>query len=172
MKDFFETVMKRTSVRHFSDAPVSEESWEHLLRAAMAAPSAVNSQPWEFIVVTQREKLKALAEALPYARMTAGAAGALVACAVPRRAFGGSREFAVIDTSLACENFLLAAEALGLGAVWTALYPDAVREKAARVLLGIPEDIIPLALIPVGIPAGEVKPKDKYRKELVHNEVW
>jgi nitroreductase len=172
MKDFFETVMKRTSVRRFSEAPLSKETWERLLRAAMAAPSAVNSQPWEFIVVSDREKLKALADVLPYAKMTASAAGALVACAVPKRAFGGSRDFAIIDTSLACENFLLAVEALGLGAVWTALFPDSGREKAVRGLLGIPEEIIPLALIPVGLPEGEGNPKDKYRKEFIHLESW
>ncbi len=172
MQDFFGTVMRRSSVRAFSGEAVGEAEWDALLRAAMAAPSAVNCQPWEFIVVTDREKLKALAEALPYAKMAASAAGALVACAVPARAFGGSKELAIIDTSLACENFLLAAEASGLGAVWTALFPEAAREKAVHRLLGIPEGVIALALIPLGHPAGKQTPKDKYRKEFIHREHW
>lgn len=172
MDDAIKTIMSRASVRAFKDEAISPELWEKLLRAAMAAPSAMNGQPWEFIVVQKREALEALAAALPYAKMAAQAGGAMVACALPGKAFQGSEALALIDASLACENFLLAASALGLGAVWTALYPDPNREIAVRRILGIPMDVIPLAFIPVGYPAEFPAPKDKYNPASVHWEAW
>jgi nitroreductase len=164
--------MSRASVRAFKDEAIASELWEKLLRAAMAAPSAMNCQPWEFIVVRKREVLEALAAALPYAKMAAQAGGALVACALPEKAFQGSKALAVIDASLACENFLLAASALGLGAVWTALHPDSDREISVRRILGIPKDVIPLAFIPVGYPAESPAAKDKYKPASAHWERW
>ena len=155
MNDALSIIMSRSSVRAFKSDAIQSELWDTLLRAAMAAPSAVNCQPWEFVAIRDRGMLEAFAAALPYAKMAAEAGGALVACALPEKAFQGSREFAVIDTSLACENFLLAAASLGLGAVWTALYPEADREASARRILGIPDSVIPLAFIPIGYPADE-----------------
>jgi len=172
MKTFFETVAQRASTRSFAPDPLTEAEWDHLLRAAMAAPSAVNCQPWEFIVVEERTILNALAAALPYAKMAAEAPAAVIVCAVPSRAFEENLAFAIIDASLACENLLLAAEALDLGAVWTALYPEAPREAIARQILGIPKEVIPLALIPLGKALGETKPKNKFRPELIHRGRW
>jgi nitroreductase len=172
MDDAIETIMSRASVRAFKDEAIAPELWEKLLRAAMAAPSAMNCQPWEFIVVRKREVLEALSAALPYAKMAAQAGGALVACALPGKAFQGSEALALIDASLACENFLLAASALGLGAVWTALHPHPDRELSARRILGIPNDVIPLAFIPIGYPAESPAVKDKYKPALVHWELW
>jgi nitroreductase len=172
MKDFFETVHNRASVRSFKPDPVTGLEWDALLRAAMAAPSAVNRQPWEFIVIEDRKTLDTLADALPYAKMAREAPAAVVVCGVPARAFEGKLEFAVIDASLACENLLLAAEALGLGAVWTAVYPEPSREDPVRKLLGIPAEVVPLAFVPIGKPAGETKPKDKFRGDFIHRESW
>ena len=172
MKGFFETIFHRSSVRSFTSEPLSQDEWEKLLRAAMAAPSAVNRQPWEFIVVEDRPTLDALADALPYAKMAKQAPAAVMVCADPARAHQGKAEYAVLDASAACENLLLAADALGLGAVWTAVYPQPDREAIARKLLGIPEGIIPLALVPIGHPKGDQVPKDKYRAELIHKGRW
>ncbi|MDA8410750.1 MAG: nitroreductase family protein [Treponema sp.] len=172
MKDFFETAAHRSSVRSFAPQPIEPGEWEKLLRAAMAAPSAVNRQPWEFIIIENRATLDALAEALPYAKMARHAPGAVLVCADPLRAHQGKVEYAVLDASAACENLLLAADALGLGAVWTAVYPQADRQAVVRKLLGIPEGIIPLALVPVGHPKGEQRPQDKYKPELIHREGW
>lgn len=172
MKDFFETVFHRSSVRSFSSEPLAEREWELLFRAAMAAPSAVNRQAWEFIRIEARGTLKALTEALPYAKMANEAPGAVLVCAVPERAHQQRPEYAVLDASAACENLLLAAEALGLGAVWTAVYPQADRQAAVREILGVPERVIPLALVPVGRPKGEPRPLDKWKPALVHRERW
>jgi nitroreductase len=172
MNDALSTIMSRSSIRAFRPDDIAAEIWEKLLRAAMAAPSAVNCQPWEFLAIRDRGILEALAAALPYAKMAADSGGALVACALPEKAFQGSREFAIIDTSLACENFLLAAAALGLGAVWTALYPEKEREASARRILGIPASVIPLAFIPIGYPAESPAAKDKYKASSVHWDRW
>jgi nitroreductase len=159
-------------VRAFQPHELPESQWETLMRAAMAAPSAVNCQPWEFVIVRDRATLVRLADALPYAKMAAQASGAVLVCARPDKAYQGSVDYAVIDASLACQNLLLAATALDLGAVWTAVHPDAGREAAVRDLLGVPSGVIPLALVPVGKPANPVEAKDKYRPELVHHGRW
>lgn len=170
--DFFDAVHSRASVRAFKDRPLTEAEWDSLLRAAMAAPSAVNMQPWDLVVIEDRPTLEKLASVLPYAKMTAGAGGAVLVCGTPGRAFMGLEAFAVIDPALATQNLLLAATALGLGAVYTAVYPDPARMAAVRSLLGIPEAVIPLALVPVGEPVDPAQPKDKYRPELVHRGRW
>jgi nitroreductase len=169
MKDFFEVVYGRTSVRSFLPDPLTPNERDSLLRAAMAAPSAMNKQPWEFVVVEEKETREALAAALPYAKMSAEAPAVFIVCGTLARS---SAEFAVIDASAACENLLLAATALGLGGVWTALYPDKRRMEDARRILGIPEDVIPLACVPIGRPRGAVQPKDKYNPKCIHMGRW
>lgn len=170
--EFFEVAFSRTSVRSFNDRPLTSQEWDSLVRAAMAAPSAVNLQPWDFIIVEDRETLQRLAAELPYAKMTAQAGGAVLVCSTPSRANQGKEEYAVIDASAACENLLLAATALGLGAVWTAVYPNTEREAAVRRILGIPIEVLPLALVPVGEPKGHQHPKDKYNSAMVHRDRW
>jgi len=172
MKDFFETAGHRSSVRSFTREPVSAEEWDRMLRAAMAAPSAVNRQPWEFVIIEDRTMLDALADSLPYAKMARQAPGAVLVCTDPSRAYQEKVEYAVLDASAACENLLLAADAMGLGAVWTAVYPQPDRQATVRKLVGIPERVIPLALVPVGHSDGEPMPKDKFRPEFIHRERW
>lgn len=169
---FFDVIHGRKSVRNFTGAAVSRTDLEKALRAGMAAPSARNMQPWSFIVVTGRKMLDALAAGLPYAQMLAQAGAALVVCTEPDKATGGSKDFAIIDASLASENILLALEASGLGAVWTAVYPDPDLMEHVRSLLGVPGEVIPLNVIPVGVPTGEDQPKDKYVEEKIHWDKW
>lgn len=165
----YENILQRTSVRRFSDKPVPADTAELLLRAAMSAPSGVNKQPWEFIVVDNPDILKKLADALPYAKMTARAPMAIVTCANSARFLDG--DDATLweqDLSAASENILLAAHALGLGGVWTCLYPHADRMAAVSDIINIPEGIVPFNLIPVGYPAEHHGPMDKWRPERVH----
>jgi nitroreductase len=172
MKDTLTVIHARKSVRNFTGAPVTAADLDTIVRAGMAAPSAVNMQPWSFVVVTKRGKLVELADGLPHAKMLSKAGAAIIVCTEPKKAFEGSNDFAIIDASLAGENVLLAIEALGLGGVWTAAYPDKSRMKHVREVLNIPLDVIPLNVIPVGHPAGEDKPKNKYKKEKIHQEQW
>lgn len=159
-----EVIHNRKSVRHFTDQPVSKNQLETLLRAGMAAPTAVNRQPWAFYVVTERETLDALGEQLPYAKMLFQAQAAIVVCGDMKKA-GNLKDkgYWVQDCSAASENILLAAESIGLGAVWTAAYPYDDRTKVVISELSLPVTHVPLNVIPIGYPTGEDKPKDKWK---------
>jgi nitroreductase len=171
-KDALSVIHSRKSVKNFTGAAVSTENLDTILRAGMAAPTAVNKQPWSFVVVTERKKLDALAAGLPNARGIDKAGAVIVVCGEPEKANLQSKDFAIIDASLASENILLATEALGLGGHWTASYPYEDKMKHVRTVLGIPAKVIPLNVILVGVPTGEDKPKDKYRKENIHWGKW
>ena len=161
-------IMTRTSIRQYTDEPVSKAYIETMLRAGMAAPTAVNRQPWHFVVVTNRDKLNALATANRGTAMAAKAPLAIVVCGDMQKTLQGTGQgFWVQDCSAATENILLAANALGLGAVWTGLYPNEERAKAVRDVLKAPETIVPLCTIVIGHPAERPQPKDKWKSENV-----
>lgn len=168
-----ENIMTRTSIRSYTDKAVDTATVETLLRAGMAAPTAKNQQPWDFMVVRDRALLQSLADSLPYAKMTAGAPLAIVVCGNLQKSLPGvSASSWIMDTSAATENILLAAHSLGLGAVWTGVHPYPERIKAVRTVLGIPSHIVPLCVIPVGYPAETPAPKDKWKPENVHYNSW
>ena len=163
-----DNIATRTSVRSYLDKPVDAALIEQMLRAGMAAPTAVNRQPWHFVVVTDKAQLFALAKANPHAGMAAKAPLAIVVCGDMKKALSGeAREFWVQDCSAATENILLAANALGLGAVWTGTYPDQKRCKDVSAVLNLPEHLIPLNTIVIGYPDKENTPKDKWKPENI-----
>ena len=166
-------IMTRVSVREFTGEKISEEQLDTLLRAAMSAPTAINKQPWAFIVVTDETKIAALGEALPYSRCSNKPAVAIIPCGDLSKAIEGEMaNFWINDVSAATENLLLAAHAMGLGAVWTGLHPDMNRAKMVQEMLGLPEHIIPLCVVPVGYPAEQPEVKDKYKPENIHYNEW
>ena len=160
----FETIHGRTSIRSYTAEYVSDEQVEQLLRAAMAAPSSRNIQPWFFYVIRDAETLSELAESLPFAKMLASAPLAIVVCGDTLKGNPNEEQLKnwVMDCSAATQNLLLAAQAMGLGAVWTGVYPYADRIKSVRDILDIPNHLIPLNVIPVGHPADKPVPKDKW----------
>lgn len=168
----FENIFNRKSVRSFTSEPVSDEHIEAMLKAAMAAPTAVNYQPWRFVVVTERAELDAMTEFLPYARMLKQAPLAVVVCGKTTWFEGKENPFWQQDCSAATQNLLLAAEALGLGAVWTGVYPDAERASQVSNFLGLPETVQPLCVIPIGHHDGTTQPKDKWKPENIHYGKW
>jgi nitroreductase len=172
--DFIDSViMTRASARKFTVASIPEESLMRIAKAGMAAPSAVNIQPWEILVVTDRRKLDELCAALPYAKMLDKAGAAFVVCGNPEKDKTMARRFWVEDCSAMSENILLAAHALGLGAVWTAVYPEEERMAGVRGILGIPRDIIPLNVIPIGVIEGAAPgPRDKWNPKAIHFDSW
>jgi nitroreductase len=171
-KAIVETIMTRTSIRQYTDQVISADTIETLLRAGMAAPSAVNKQPWHFVAVTDKDKLSQLATANPNGGMTAKAPLAIIVCGDMQKTLEGQgRAFWIQDCSAATENILLAAHALGLGGVWTGLYPNDERVAAVREILKAPEYIVPLCAIVLGYPAEQPEPKDKWKPENVsYNE--
>jgi nitroreductase len=173
MNSTIETIMTRVSVREFSGEKISAEQIDTLLRAAMAAPSAINKQPWAFIVITDDALLAKLGEALPYSRCSNHPACAIIPCGDLSKAIEGEMgAFWVNDVSAATENLLLAAHAMGLGAVWTGLHPDMKRATMVQQMLNLPEHIIPLCVVPVGIPAEHPAVKDKYNPANIHHNGW
>ncbi|MCC8071966.1 MAG: nitroreductase family protein [Bacteroidales bacterium] len=168
-----QTIMARTSVRSYTDEAVSKEDQEMLLRAAMAAPTAGNKQPWQFVVVTDRSTLQTIADQEQYMKMAAQAPLAIVTCGDLSLAFEGEAQpFWVQDVSAATENILLASQSLGLGAVWTGVYPMQDRVERIQKLLGLPSTIIPLAVVVIGHPDSPSRPKDKWRPERVHYNTY
>jgi len=158
-----EVIKKRRSIRRYAKDPVADEHIRALLEAAMAAPSADNIQPWEFIVVDQGDLRQKLADTHPWSSMCAGAPVVFVVCANDRR----SKHWAE-DASAATENLLLCATARELGAVWVGVYPNQQSEKHVRETLGIPSALRVLCLVPVGHPAEEKAPGTKFDESKVH----
>lgn len=166
----YNNIISRTSIRNFTDQQISDDLKSALLHAGMSAPSGVNKQPWEFILVDDPEILKRLADALPYAKMTAQAPMAIVVCGNSERFLeGDDSTLWVQDLSAASENILLAAHAFGLGAVWTCLYPHEDRMSSACRILKLPEGIIPFNLIPIGYPAKDHAPINKWHSDRTHH---
>lgn len=165
-----DNIMTRTSIRKFTEQPVPAEAVEQMLRAGMAAPTAMNAQPWEFVVLNDRDTLNKLAGKLRYARMLEQAPLAIVVCGRDKwlDREGNEREniFWVDDCAAATENILLAAHALGLGAVWTAAKDE--RGEIVKEALGIPDGYKTLNVIAIGYPAENPAPKDKWKPEKIH----
>ena len=165
-----DNIFSRKSVRSYTNQPVPEEMVETLLRAAMSAPTGMNVQPWHFVVVNTREMLDRMAKEIPN-RMLETAPLAIVVCGETMLGEGRPNNSWKLDASAATENLLLAAEALGLGAVWTAADYDA-RADAVIEVLGIPSNVRPLCVVPIGFPAGNEQPKDKWKPERIHYNKW
>ncbi len=162
-------IMTRTSIRKYTNEPVSKADIETMLRAGMAAPTAVNKQPWHFVAVTNKDKL---AELAGRRGMIKQAGVAIVVCGNLDKALQGKAQaFWIQDCSAATENILLAANALGLGAVWTGCYPMDDRVAEVSKVLKLPENIVPLCVIAIGHPAEQPTPKNKWKPENVsYNE--
>ena len=165
-----DNIHARKSVRSYTEEPVTPEQVETLLRAAMAAPSGKNVQPWRFVVVTRPETKKKLA--VGFNKMIATAPVAIVICGLTANPSGIANNNWTADCAAATENLLLAAESLGLGAVWTACYPYDDRMQPAIEALGLPDDVTPYCIVPVGHPAGDNKPKNKWNPDHIHYEKW
>ena len=172
---------RHSSKSGYTGAPLSAQELSNLLWATWGvnrpdgrrtAPSAMNRQPWAFVVVDDKALLQKFADSLQYAKMAASAPLAVVVCADLTRNPGASGDWGVMDASAASENLLLAAHAVGLGAVWTGVYPRSERVKAVRTILGLPESVVPLNVIPIGYPAQTPEPKQKWNPGNIRRNGW
>jgi nitroreductase len=168
--DALETIHTRRSIRKYQDRPVPEELIRQVLAAAMSAPSARNAQPWQFVVISDRQLLGEIPRINPNAQMAERAPLAILVCG--DLSLEKSPGYWVVDCAAAAQNLLLAAHALGLGAVWTGIYPREQRIDGFRRLLDLPENVIPHSLIPLGYPAEQPARQDRYRAERVHQNHW
>lgn len=168
MKDLLDLMQTRRSVREYTDEPVTDEQVEALLKAAMAAPSAQNLQPWHFVVVRKRKLLNKLAEVHKYAYMLEKAPLAIVVCGDAKV----SEKHWVEDTCAATQSLLLAATAVGLGGVWISLYPKKKHQKYARELLDVPDHVGVLCALAIGHPAEKKEARTQYNADRVHQDEW
>ncbi len=168
METLMDLMYARRTIREFTDESVTDEQVEAMLKAAMAAPSAQELQPWRFVVVRKRKMLDKLAEVHKYAHMLAKAPLAVVVCGDEKV----SEKHWVEDTCVATQNLLLAATALGLGGVWISLYPKRKHQKYVRELLDIPEHLGVLCALALGHPAEKKPARTKYDPSYVHWEEW
>ncbi len=160
MDQRLELIYRRRSIRRFARGGLEPETITELLRAAMAAPSAKNEQPWEFIVVTDREALEEMRERHPSGFLAAQCAALFV--------LFGPADRILLDQDLAAatENLLLAAAGLGLGACWLGMRAE--RQPPVKEYLGIPEDMRVVSMVAVGQPAEDKEPRTNYDESKVH----
>jgi nitroreductase len=163
-------IMTRRSVRKYTAKKMTETRLRKILEAAMNAPSANNQQAWQFIVVRDRIILNDLAEVHPYAQMLRQAQAGIVICG--DLAAEKSQGYWVQDCAAATQNALLAAHALGLGAVWLGVHPRQPRVEDVQRVLGIPDHVVPLSIVSVGFPGEKPKAVKRYAKSKVHYEKW
>ncbi|MCH3950800.1 MAG: nitroreductase family protein [Acidaminococcus sp.] len=159
-----ENLFHRRSIRKYMDKPVEKEKITAILKAAMAAPSACNQQPWRFCVVTDKTKIAQLAAVSKYSVFAKDAPVIIVPlfrsdCLVP--------EFAPIDLSASTENLLIEIDAQGLGGVWMGVYPRPERAKKIQQILSLSKKEIPFAMVALGYPAEEKGPEERYHEEWV-----
>lgn len=165
-------LFSRRSVRAYTPEPIDDGAVRDILEAAMAAPAAMAKDPWAFVVVRNRDTLARIADGLPYGKMLNHAPLAVVVCGDLRRAHDGQLSYLLQDCAAAIENLLLAAHALGLGACWLGVHPREERMAHLRSLLGIPDAVVPVAVIAIGRPAESREPRTRYRQDAVHQERW
>lgn len=163
-----DAILKRRSIRKFSDVEVSEEEIKELLIAGMAAPSAVNKKPWEFYVIKSKEKLEELRKhGAPFGKMKAPLA--IVVCGNKHRFLPFKMsEFWVQDCSAATENILLRAVDLGLGACWCGVYPNDLAVKSTRKVIEAKDNIIPLNVIWIGHGTEEKEERSQFEEKYIH----
>jgi nitroreductase len=167
MTEIIDIIFKRRSIRSYTGQPVDRQTLVKLLQAAMAAPSAVNSQPWEFVVATETAVLDRLRQRIMFGQYNAQAI--IAVCGSPDVAANNAgRTYWIQDCSAAQENILIAATGLGLGSVWVGVYPEEEKVKAVRQVLDIPDTVIPLGLVYLGYPAEQQPPRTQYDEKKVH----
>ncbi|MGI6778728.1 MAG: nitroreductase family protein [Acetivibrionales bacterium] len=165
-----DVILTRRSIRKYTAERVPDSMIKELLKAAMSAPSARNQQPWHFIVIRDRSVMEKITQIHPYSQMLKEASAAILVCGDLDIEL--SPGYWVLDCSAATENILIAANALGLGAVWLGVYPREERISGIKKLFKLPGNVVPLSLISIGYPGERKEPADRYNEERVHYDSW
>lgn len=168
--DALQAIFSRRSIRKYSSKPIAQDMEDTLLRAAMVAPSALDERPWHFVLIRDRETLTTLAGKMDHCEMLNEAALGLLVCGDER--LERVKGYWTQDCSACTQNVLLAAHALGLGAVWLAVHPMEDRTQALRTVLGLPPEVLPFALVSLGYPAEALEGEDRFDPSRVHYNHW
>jgi len=169
--ELYEGLISRRSIRNYTGERIGEEKIEQIIKAGMYAPSARNCRPWHFIVIDDREVLKRIMEVHPYSSMLKEASHAIVVCGDTDAENGPG--YHRLDCSAASQNILLAAHALGYGAVWLGVTPREERMKSISLILGLPPSVVPVSIVSVGVPSKKnpVAP-DRFEKNKIRRNRW
>ena len=168
--EVIEAILTRRSIRKYSREKITNNQIEIILKAAMYAPSAMNQQPWHFIVIDDREKLNRIMEVHPYSKMLKEAGLAILVCGDERLQL--SKGYWVVDCGAATQNLLLAAHGIGLGAVWLGVHPREERKSGIRKIFHLPDQVQPFSLISIGYPAEEKLFPQRFKPERIHKNSW
>lgn len=160
------SIFERISVRKYQDKEVEQEKLNLLMKAAMAAPSAGNQQPWEFYIIKDKDIIEQLSHVHKYSHCLKNAPIAIVP--VYRTKGLKFEEYAHIDMSNACENLWLEATELGLGCVWLGIAPLKERMDAVKQIIGLDDDHQAFALMAIGYPNESRTQQDRYDPSRVH----
>lgn len=163
-------ILERRSIRKYKSEKVPMESIIDMLRAAMQAPSAGNAQPWEFIVVDDKDKILEITKIHKYSFMLPQASYAIVVCATPEKE--KHKGYWPQDCAAAVENMLVKAQEMGLGAVWLGIYPEEDRVVGLRKIFNVDENVVPFAIVSVGYPDEEKKFDDRFDDSKIHYNVY
>jgi nitroreductase len=166
----FEAILTRRSIREFTAEPINKGMQKKLLQAAMQAPSARNTQAWQFVVIDDRKLLREISNFHPYADMLKHAPLAIATCGDYQ--LEDSLDYLALNCAAATENILLAAHSFGLGAVWLAIYPRKKRIKDLKYLLNLPKEIVPISLVAIGNPKESKGLADRFNTEKIHYNRW
>lgn len=168
--EVIEAILTRRSIRKYSREKITDNQIEIILKAAMYAPSAMNQQPWHFIVIDDREKLNLIMEVHPYSKMLKEAGLAILVCGDERLQL--SKGYWVVDCGAATQNLLLAAHGIGLGAVWLGVHPREERKSGIREIFNLPDHVQPFSLISIGYPTEEKPVPQRFKPERIHKNQW
>lgn len=168
--DLFEAILNRRSIRKYTNHEIPEEIIEKLLRSAMYAPSAMNYQPWHFVILNKKESLVKAFKAIPHAEMLQQARAGIIVCG--DNIAEKNVDYIVQNCSAATQNILLAAHGLGLGGVWIGIYPVEETIKSIKEFFSLPKHIVPVALVSLGFPAENIQSEERYSIEKIHHNKW
>jgi len=168
--ELYDGLITRRSIRAFKPDPIDREMVEEMIRAGMYAPSAVNCQPWHFILIDEHSLMDRIMQIHPYAGMLAEAQYVVLVCGDQNLEHAPG--YWVVDCGAATQNILLAAHALGVGSVWLGLHPREKRKDEIRELFELPGPIQPFSLIALGYPNEQKPVPERFKKERIHYNRW
>ena len=168
--EILDGILTRRSIRKYSDAVITQEKVEELLKYGMYAPSARNKQPWHFVLLNDKDTFLKIEAFHPYAKMLKHAQWGIVVCGDEQLAH--TPEYVPVDCAAATQNILLAAHGMGYGTVWLGIYPRPERIAAMKDLLELPPHVYAFSLISLGCPDQEITQPERFQPERIHLNKW
>ncbi|MFW6103934.1 MAG: nitroreductase family protein [Bacteroidota bacterium] len=168
--ELYEGLLTRRSIRAYKPDKIEYREVEDIVKAGMYAPSAVNCQPWHFIIIDDREIFQQIMDIHPYSWMLKDAQYAVVVLGDEKLQHGPG--YWEVDCAAATQNILLAAHSKGIGSVWLGLHPREQRKQDIKELFNLPQHIQPFSIISLGYPDEEKEQPDRFKKERIHHNHW